>query len=74
MHLECGENMIPVFFAFGHFYYNTYALYYMRSMNDLPNDVSQAFMKSHHTMVHKVGIVNGILKLSDLPSDVLVAL
>ena len=60
MHLECVEEMIPLFFPAGHFHYARYALYYGRSMNDMPDDVSHAFTKGQHTMHHNAGIFNGI--------------
>ena len=56
MHLACVEEMIPLFFTAGHLHYARYALYYVRSMNDMPDDVSQAFMKGQHTMHHNAGI------------------
>ena len=37
-----------------------YALYYMKSINDLPNDLCEAFTKGQHTMPHKIGLFNGI--------------
>ena len=56
------KEMIPLFFAAGHFNYARYGLYYLRSMEHLPDEVKEHFMQGEHTMHHIPGIFNGIWK------------
>ena len=50
LHLEAVQNMIPLFFAAGHVNYARWGLYYLRSMEALPEDVQYHFMKGEHTV------------------------
>ena len=56
------KEMIPLFFAAGHFNYARYGLYYLRSMEHLLDEVKEHFMQGEHTMHHIPGIFNGIWK------------
>lgn len=60
LHLLCLNDMLPLFFAAGHFNYARYALYYARSMENMPAVILDRFMKGEHTMHHNEGIHNGI--------------
>jgi len=60
LHLHAMRQMIPYFFAAGHIHYARYGLYYLRSMEALPDDVQQHFLKGEHVMRHNSGIWNGI--------------
>jgi hypothetical protein len=52
--------MMPYFFASAHFNYARYGLYYLRTMERLPPEVLDIFMRGEHTMCHKPGLCNGI--------------
>ena len=60
LHLFAVKEMIPYFFAAGHHHYARYALYYLRDMEKLPEDVLKCFMKGEHVMRHREGLWNGI--------------
>ena len=60
LHLTSVEAMMPYFFAARHTNYARYGLYYMRSMERLPNDVLDEFLQGHHVMRHNAGLWNGI--------------
>jgi hypothetical protein len=60
LHLYAVSKMLPYFFAAGHQNYARYGLYYMRSMERLPNDVLTKFMKGEHVKRHQAGYWNGI--------------
>jgi len=52
--------MLPYFFAAGHINYARYGLYYYRSMQNLPAQVQDSFMRGEHVMRHNPGLWNGI--------------
>jgi len=60
LHLWAVREMMPYFFAAGHHNYARYGLYYLRSMERLPKDILQHFLKGDHVMRHKPGVWNGI--------------
>ncbi len=60
LHIAAVNEMMPLFFAAGHTNYARYGLYYVRSMEAMPDDVRSHFMKGEHTMHHKEGLFNGI--------------
>ena len=43
LHLQAVKPMLPYFFASRHVNYARYGVYYLRSMEDLPNNVLQHF-------------------------------
>ncbi len=52
--------MIPYFFASRHVNYARYDLYYLRSMEALPENVLKHFMKGAHVMRHIPGLWNSL--------------
>ena len=60
LHLEAVEEMMPLFFAAQHVNYAQYGLYYLRSMQAMPDDVQEHFIRGQHTMHHTEGIFNGM--------------
>ena len=52
LHGDMVKKMIHLFFAAGHYHYARYALYYVRSMESMPDDVRLEFMKGQHTIHH----------------------
>ena len=48
------------FFSAGHQNYACYGLYYLRSMESLPDEVLTRFMKGEHVMRHQAGYWNDI--------------
>ena len=60
LHLWAVQEMMPYFFAAGHHHYARYGLYYLRSMERLPTEILEKFLKGEHVMRHKQGIWNGI--------------
>ena len=53
LHLWEMKEMIPYFFAAGHWNYARYATYYLHSMEKLSKKVFRCFMKGEHVMRHK---------------------
>jgi len=45
LHLAAVELMLPYFFAAGHVNYARYGLYYLRSMEAVPAEVRERFLK-----------------------------
>ena len=60
LHLKCVEEMMPLFFVAGHFNYACYGLYYLRSMQDMDDDVKQHFLNGEHVIHLSDGVFNGI--------------
>jgi len=60
LHICAVTAMMPYFFAAGHANYARYGLYYLRSMERLPDEVLARFLKGEHVMRHKPGLWNGI--------------
>ena len=52
--------MMPYFFAAGDFNYARYGLCYINSMEKLPKDTLESFLKGEHVMRHKRGAWNSI--------------
>ena len=60
LHLDAVREMMPLFFAARHTHYARYALYYLGTMENMPEDVSRHFKNGEHTMHHNAGLFNGI--------------
>ena len=60
LHLLVVKLMMPYLFAPGHLNYARYGLYYLSSMERLPDDILVQFMKGEHVMRHQAGIWNGM--------------
>ena len=60
LHLQAVKLMMPYFFASRNINYARYGLYYLRSMEALPENVLQHFMKSAHVKRHVPGLWNGL--------------
>ena len=60
LHLQAVKLMMPYFFASRHINYARYGFYYLRSMDALPENVLQHFMKGAHVMRHISGLWNGL--------------
>ena len=60
LHILALKFMMPYFFAAGHINYACYGLYYLRSMESLPNLVLKHFMQREHVMGHIPGVWNAI--------------
>ena len=56
LHLRAVKLMMPYFFASRHVNYARCGLYYLRSMEVLPEEVLQHFMKGDHVMRHIPGL------------------
>ena len=56
LHLQAVKLMMPYFFASRHVNYARYGLYYLRSMEDLPTNILEHFMKGAHVMRHVPGL------------------
>ena len=61
LHFWTMQQMIPYFFAGGHVNYARFGLYYLRSMERLPENVLKRFLNGEHVMRHNPGVWNGIL-------------
>ena len=59
LHLAAFRQMIPYFFAAGHFNYARYGSYYLRSMENVPQHELDHFLKGEHVMHHLRGLWNG---------------
>ena len=60
LHLDTVKDMVPLFFAAGQVHYARYTLYYLRTMEDLPDGIRAQFINGQHTMHHNAGLFNGI--------------
>ena len=60
LHLATFRKMLPYYFAARHVNYARYGLYYLRSMEKLPDQVQSLFLKGQHVTRHIRGIWNGI--------------
>ena len=60
LHLWAVREMLPYFFAAGHWHYARYGLYCLRSMEKLDGDILHRFMNREHVMRHRKGLWNGI--------------
>ena len=60
LHLKAVKLMMPYFFASRHVNYARYGLYYLRSMEALPANVLEHFLKGTHVMRHIPGLWNGL--------------
>ena len=60
LHVATVREMMPLFFAASHTNYARYGMYYLRTIEQLPDDVRKHFNKGEHTMHHIAGINNGI--------------
>ena len=60
LHLYAVSQILPYFFAAGHQHYARYGLYYLRSMEKLPPDVEDRFMKGEQVRRHQRGLWNAI--------------
>ena len=49
-HLEADKNKIPIFSAADHVNYARWGLYYISSMETLPDNIHSHFMKGEHTI------------------------
>ena len=67
LHLEAVERMLPYFFAAGHHKYARYGLYYLRSMEAMPEIVRKQLLKGEHVMRLASGVWNAIW--SDMYKD-----
>ena len=56
LHLWAMQQMIPYFFAAWHVNYARYGLYYLRSIERLPENVLKRFLNREHVMRHNPGI------------------
>ena len=56
LHILAMKSMMPYFFAAGHINYALYMLYYLRSMESLPNLVLKHIMQGEHVMRHIPGM------------------
>ena len=60
LHLTAVREMLPYFFAAGHVNYARYGLYYLRTMEAMPQACQEQFLKGEHVMRHVPGVWNGI--------------
>ena len=60
LHLLCVKRMLPYFYSGSHIHYARYGLLYLRSMESLPYNVLNLFLKGEHVMRHIPGLWNGI--------------
>ncbi|KAK5922319.1 hypothetical protein CgunFtcFv8_019592 [Champsocephalus gunnari] len=60
LHLATVKEMMPLFYTAAHFNYARYGLYYLRAIEEMPEEVREHFMKGQHTMHHRSGLFNGI--------------
>lgn len=60
LHLQAVKLMLPYFFASRHVNYARYGVYYLRSMEALPENVLNHCMDGSHVMRHIQGFWNGM--------------
>ena len=60
LHVACVKAIMPYFFAGGHHNYSRLGLVYLRTIENLPENVLPYFLKGEHVMRHRAGLWNGI--------------
>ena len=60
LHLDTVKDMVPLFFSAGHVHYARYALYYLRTVEGLPDGIRAQFINGQQTMHHNACLFNGI--------------
>ena len=61
LHLYSMEQMIPIFYAAGHWQYARYITWHCYEMRKcLPEEVEQKFMNGDHVCKHRDGVWNGV--------------
>ena len=50
LHLDTVKDTVPLFFSAGHVHYARYTLYYLRTMEGLPDGVRAQFINGQHFM------------------------
>lgn len=60
LHLLVVKGMMPYFFAANHNNYARYGLFYLCSMEKLPEDLVARFLNGEHVMRNKAGLWNWI--------------
>ena len=60
LHLASVKLMLPYFFAAAHPNYARYDLYYLRSMEKMPESAQGKFLKVEDVMRHVPGVLNTI--------------
>jgi len=68
LHLDTVKDLVHLFFAAGHVHYARYALYYLRSVERLPDGIRAKFIEGQHTTHHNAGHFNGMPWPLKLPS------
>ena len=68
LHLVAVAAMLPNIFAAGHWNYARYSLYYLRSMERLPEEALERSLKGEHVMRHKSYTASGQICTSSPPS------
>ena len=60
LHVYCVKAMMPYFFAAGHQNYARLGLVYLRTIENLPENILPYFLKGKHVMRHIKGLWNSI--------------
>ena len=60
LHLLVCRNMIPYFFASGHWNYARDSIVYLRTMEKLPNSLMDKFIRGEHVAYLKDELFNGV--------------
>ena len=60
LHLDTVESMLPLFYAAGHQNYARDGLYYLKVMQNLPENAQDHFLRGEQTVQHKPGVLSGI--------------
>ena len=60
LHLDAAELMLPLFYAPGHHNSARDGLYYLKSIQSLPENVRYQFLRGGHIVQNKPGAFSGI--------------
>lgn len=60
LHLDAFGSMLPLFYAAGHHNYVRDGLYYLKSIQSLPEYVPDHFLGEEYTVLNKPRVFSGI--------------
>ena len=60
LHVHCLQNMLPYFFAAGHWHYAWHITWYLQEMSCLPEDLKSDLMAGAFVCRHREGVWNSV--------------
>ena len=60
LHISAVKEMMPFFFAAGHYHYARWATQYINTLESVHGKIKERFLKGEHTVRHKQGLWNSV--------------